>query len=251
MNNSHHNTTNESGSALDKLEAKAKRQEWKILELFKATKEPLTRSDIYSLMNGTISVDSSGRALSNLTRWGYLEKTNRKNMGLFGSPNYFYKLSENYDSVKPVRINQKKLAEYWEAQYYELKNSTNEVNEDYERNLFNLRAELSSTKRYLYVQQKGRESDSVALKNFQQLEINFAELSGKNLDLAANLVVMEEINDVVTKSNEILRFDNSKLKEAVDVCHEQIEKRRIQIIQKDLEIDRLYKRIDELTKVKK
>jgi hypothetical protein len=194
----HHNTTNESGSTLDKLEAKAKQQEKIILELFQSTKEELTPFDVSALTGGIWPIQSVRRSITNLTTYGYLEKTTHLKTGGYGRRNYAWKLRDkNWDGKIKTKL----------KDLYELEKKSCE-----------LLKEVNSIQFSQLLKERLQH-----LKDFQQLELKFAEVT----------------------------TDNEKLKEANQVCHEEIEKQRKQIMQKNYEIEKLYNRIDELTKVKK
>jgi len=73
----HSNAIGTSGYLLEEYEAKAKTQDQVILGLFHISKCTLSPSIIYRLMYEEIPITSIRRALSNLTRDGYLIKQTR------------------------------------------------------------------------------------------------------------------------------------------------------------------------------
>lgn len=102
--NSHHNTTNESGSTLKKYESKAKTQEEKILlyfvqrKMMNQYKDGISPSQLWRALTSyqdNTPITSIRRALTNLTNQGKLEKTDRKVPGIYGRPEYLWKLKQN------------------------------------------------------------------------------------------------------------------------------------------------------------
>lgn len=89
---SHYNTTNESGQTLITFESKAQNQENSVLEVFYTYCRPLTWSDVQRLLTVNMNEISIKRSLSTLKSRGVLEKTSEKVMGVYGKPNFKYKL---------------------------------------------------------------------------------------------------------------------------------------------------------------
>lgn len=91
------NTTNETGKHLAELEATAEKQNAAILEIFKKTHlDMLTPIEVHSIYCATkpcVPITSIRRAITNLTNAGYLIKTSRKKMEVFGHRNYCWQLS--------------------------------------------------------------------------------------------------------------------------------------------------------------
>jgi predicted HTH transcriptional regulator len=87
---SFHNTTNESGNQLQIFTQKAENQDQKILSLMMMYKE-LSPSDVWKYYNN-MPITSVRRALSNLTKKGYLEKTDKKKIGIYGRDEYVWKI---------------------------------------------------------------------------------------------------------------------------------------------------------------
>lgn len=101
MSESHFNTTHESGDRLREFEQKAKSQEIEILRLFKreAKKRKVpefTPSNVHNRIwfnqDKNYPITSVRRALTNLTKLGFLEKTTKKKMGPYGRPEYVWRL---------------------------------------------------------------------------------------------------------------------------------------------------------------
>ena len=92
---SYFNTTNESGADLKQSHAKAKRQEDVILTIYQRHKK-LTASDAWSFYCTTkrCPLTSARRAITNLANEGLLFKTQTKKMGMYGKPEYVYRLNE-------------------------------------------------------------------------------------------------------------------------------------------------------------
>lgn len=182
--NHHHNTTNESGEMLDRLESKANIQQDNVLDLFRdfVTMSP---SQVFATYpDESTPITSIRRAISNLTRDGYLIKTDKKVTGLYGRPEFQWKLNES--GIVPLKKKAPQIA------------------------------------------------NKQLKKDFEQLELQFAEVSIRCTDLSAQLIEVCE--------------DREKLKQANDICHEQIEKLNKQLIGKDKEIDFLHGRINELNR---
>lgn len=99
MSSSYYNTTNSEGKDLDRYAMKAKAQEIKVLAYFQA--QPLrtfTPEDIGRDVLPNAPRTSWGRALSNLTKAGELEKTDRQTIGMYGRPVYHWRLASRTPS---------------------------------------------------------------------------------------------------------------------------------------------------------
>lgn len=94
---SYYNTTNEKKELLETFWAKSKKQEEFIYNLFVEYGE-MTASDAYRhylVINRTTPLTSIRRAITDLMNEGKLYKTDKKKKGLFGRPEYFYRLVFN------------------------------------------------------------------------------------------------------------------------------------------------------------
>lgn len=88
MNDSHYNTTHETGETLERFERQASRQEDVILRWFRRHPGRLyTPSQINGLLPGA-PITSIRRALTNLTKAGHLVKTGHKRSGDYGRPEH-------------------------------------------------------------------------------------------------------------------------------------------------------------------
>jgi hypothetical protein len=91
---SHHNTTNESEQLLIDFQKKAIKQEEMILSFFKLHRQPYAPSQVHTcLFDSSIPLTSVRRAMTNLTYYGLLKKTELKMMGSFGRPEYLWSLT--------------------------------------------------------------------------------------------------------------------------------------------------------------
>lgn len=88
----YHNTVNAKEPILSKREAQAKTQADRILEHFKKVKVPMAPSEVWADIFYGVPLTSIRRAMSNLTRDGKLEKTERQVKGLYGHPEYLWQL---------------------------------------------------------------------------------------------------------------------------------------------------------------
>lgn len=91
---SYYNTTRVSGGQLDLYESKAKSQEIDVLRFFQ--KHPtgaFSPEDVGRAVMPRAPRTSVGRALTNLTKEGYLIKTDRKVIGSYGRPIYLWELN--------------------------------------------------------------------------------------------------------------------------------------------------------------
>lgn len=90
MNYSHHNTTDERGKLLDELEDKARTQEELILGYFeKYYYVKMSPSQVQrNLGLERVPITSIRRAITNLTDKGFLRKTSKKVMGMYGRKEY-------------------------------------------------------------------------------------------------------------------------------------------------------------------
>jgi predicted HTH transcriptional regulator len=86
-----YNTTSLEGKDLVEAIANAESQEHIILELFKRTGR-LSPSEVCRLLDYKYPITSVRRAISNLTRDGYLEKTDKKKKGFYGRLEYVWEI---------------------------------------------------------------------------------------------------------------------------------------------------------------
>lgn len=94
MNNSYYNTTHSQGKDLFDFEAKAQSQEEKILAYFKRVTAPsgIAPSWVHRKVFPCSPLTSVRRAMTNLTKQGLLEKTDKQVRGLWGRPEYLWRL---------------------------------------------------------------------------------------------------------------------------------------------------------------
>jgi hypothetical protein len=90
---SYYNTLNEYGNELIKSIKKSEKQEAVILQLFKDRLE-WQPSQIYVALNHYYPITSVRRSLTNLTSEGYLIKTEKKSMGLYGKNEHVWRIKE-------------------------------------------------------------------------------------------------------------------------------------------------------------
>lgn len=91
---SYYNTTHLLGKELKDSIDKASNQEAKILIYFEHKKEPLTPSDVWKVLFNTdqTPLTSVRRAITDLTKEDKLIKTEEFKEGMFGKPEYYWKL---------------------------------------------------------------------------------------------------------------------------------------------------------------
>ena len=86
-----YNTINLDKKELQKALRKSEKQKDQVLAVFRTSKEPLTPAEVFTFLNGYYPIGSIRRAITDLT--GYeLVKTEIMREGLYGSPNYCWKL---------------------------------------------------------------------------------------------------------------------------------------------------------------
>jgi len=88
----YHNRTQETGPRLELYQDQAKTQEQQIKTMFQIHRE-LTPSECYIIAPAGILLTSIRRAISDLKRAGYLEKTQQKRTGLYNRPETVYTLA--------------------------------------------------------------------------------------------------------------------------------------------------------------
>jgi len=86
MNDGYYNTVPEIGDTLKGCESKAKTQDGIILKIFNEANKPLSPDQVEKLLpdGNKMILTSVRRSISNLTRWGYLQKTGVLVMGSLG-----------------------------------------------------------------------------------------------------------------------------------------------------------------------
>lgn len=96
--NNYHNTTAQAGAILVTYAEKAKTQDEEVLEIFKRYSK-LTASEAFRWYQDEHSTDvpltSIRRAISNLSKEGALTKTDDQRTGIYGRPEYVYKLTSH------------------------------------------------------------------------------------------------------------------------------------------------------------
>lgn len=91
----YHNTNNLDEQSLVKAIQNNKTQEDIVLLIFKEEKNPLSASRVWNIYDRTDTpLTSIRRAITNLMNERKLVKTDIKVMGIYGKPEYLYKLSE-------------------------------------------------------------------------------------------------------------------------------------------------------------
>ena len=94
--NSYYNTNKEQGNELKKSEQKAATQEHVILKLYKMNGGSLSASQAWSYYGPVAApLTSIRRAISNLVSQGYLVRTERMTMGMYGKQEHIYSLKKN------------------------------------------------------------------------------------------------------------------------------------------------------------
>ena len=90
----HFNTTNEESGTVKKYAEKNINQNNRVLEILKKQKKPMTASEVWETF-GTIGtpLTSIRRALSTWKAAGEVEITEFKKEGIYGRPEYYYKLT--------------------------------------------------------------------------------------------------------------------------------------------------------------
>ncbi len=95
----HYNTTNETGETLKTFETQAKTQQIAVLAVYLFHKTSLRPSVVHRIIYGNgldfykTPITSTRRAITNLTNEGKLIKTDKKAIGLYGRPEYYWKLA--------------------------------------------------------------------------------------------------------------------------------------------------------------
>ena len=94
---SYYNTTDESGKALQTYKDKSYLQEDKIRAIFKRCKElsPSQAHQVFGVDDAPLT--SMRRSITNLTSDGFLIKTEKKVSGIYGRPEYNWKLKTSED----------------------------------------------------------------------------------------------------------------------------------------------------------
>lgn len=100
-----YNTTHEKGDALELFKGKAKSQDKRVLQIFKAigpmaTISPSGVFSIYGALYPEAPITSIRRSITNLTKAGLLEKTAEKRIGPLGRPEYAWKIPAPGSSVE-------------------------------------------------------------------------------------------------------------------------------------------------------
>ena len=93
----YYNTTNETGETLDQLWQKCENQQQFVYELF-CLQKAMTASEAWKLYPDDIEyqtpLTSIRRAITDLMNEGKLVKTEIKKTGIYGKPEYVYKVAE-------------------------------------------------------------------------------------------------------------------------------------------------------------
>jgi hypothetical protein len=91
MNTSYHNTTNLDGEALYRAEFNSITQEDVVLSIFTNQDDMMSASQVHRAFNdANVPLTSIRRAISNLKATGQLLKTDLKQTGIYGKPEYLY-----------------------------------------------------------------------------------------------------------------------------------------------------------------
>ena len=90
---SYYNTTNLTGTELNKAISVAKSQSEKIKTLFRVTRKEYTPFEVLAYFSDQTPVTSIRRAMTNLTNDGYLVQSENKKIEKYGKINYKWKLA--------------------------------------------------------------------------------------------------------------------------------------------------------------
>jgi hypothetical protein len=100
----YYNTLNIGGQKLLNAIENAKKQKARVMVIMQAKRRKMTPSEVHSVyvawFKGNPPLTSIRRSMTDLTTSGKLEKTPDKVMGIYGSPEHKWQLSES----KPVEI---------------------------------------------------------------------------------------------------------------------------------------------------
>ena len=88
----YYNTTSETGDNLKESHKKAESQQQKGLDYFRNNGES-TPSKVASKLN--LLITSARRCITDLTKDGHLKKTEKKATGMYGKPEYVWKIWDN------------------------------------------------------------------------------------------------------------------------------------------------------------
>jgi predicted ArsR family transcriptional regulator len=99
-NEQYFNTTCQTGEELKKFTTKSKNQAENILEFFKKQKRAMTPYEVWvnAFDVDSVPITSVRRAMSVLTSNGSLTKTETMKEGMYGRPEYYWKLSSNTEN---------------------------------------------------------------------------------------------------------------------------------------------------------
>lgn len=87
------NTTHQAGDQLTLSIEKASSQREIIKSLFQKQQRPLSASQVLNILNLNCPITSVRRAITTLKNAGILEKTENKINGMYGAPEYQYKIA--------------------------------------------------------------------------------------------------------------------------------------------------------------
>lgn len=97
---SYKNTTSEKGEVLEQYKTKAKSQDNQILSFFKGHKTgDYSPSEVHNILGLRCPLTSTRRSISSLTKDNLLEKTEKKVKGIYGRPEYTWKLSQGQQKL--------------------------------------------------------------------------------------------------------------------------------------------------------
>jgi Fe2+ or Zn2+ uptake regulation protein len=89
----YYNTTNETGEVLKRAKQKTLKQDSRIMSFFESHPGHWTPCEVWQQCMPNVPITSVRRSITNLTDQGRLEKTDKKKQGIYGRPNYTWKLS--------------------------------------------------------------------------------------------------------------------------------------------------------------
>lgn len=89
----YYNTTSETPQQVIDFEAKNLKQDTIILNIYFNAKRKLTPSDVLKRFPGEPPLTSIRRSITNLTNSGFLKKTEKKKLGMYGRSEHFWKLA--------------------------------------------------------------------------------------------------------------------------------------------------------------
>lgn len=100
----YYNTTKETGEILVRANIMAGKQNDIVLDIFERYQRALSPSEVYAVFPKRVPITSIRRSITNLTKLGFLEKTDIMKVGIYGKREHYWKLAKQLKEGETLKL---------------------------------------------------------------------------------------------------------------------------------------------------